>query len=764
MLSSIAILRSISGPWQFSVAAGVRTTTATLVPLVLGQVLGQPAAGLMVSMGGLNVSLSDIGDLYRTKAVTMGVATLSLAAAAFLSTVVSGILWVAVPLMFVLACAAGLVGVFGNAAAKVSFLSLVVVVIMAGLPAGATEGAERSMAIVGGGLWAMVLSLGLWPLRPYQPVRDAVAACYRAISRFIGVACRVDRQRHDPGSGWEAAVIQERAAVVEAIAQARSITMAVRASRAGMSPTGQRLLVLLRSAHAIFDAAIALAETLATAADQARGAQVRAAVEDAVPRLTVAVAALGTAIGQGHDHVELNTLHQALAAVDDTLAALQRTASPPAADETDSIDPRTTAWSLETVAGHIRAAADILAAPADRGVAPPHPVAERQAWRARLGGIVTMLKDNLTFRSLAFRHALRLGVTATAALAFYRFLDLPHGAWLTLTAIVILKPNFGGTYQQAVQRVGGTVAGSIMGAILAGAITDLYVLDAFLVPFGILAYSLMAHNYGLGVLFLTPFIVLLLNTVQMGDWQVAAVRSLDTVLGGVLALLAGYLLWPSWERQRLPEQLARTIAANRDYFRTVASGYVGQQSSLAVIESTRAQAQLENANAAAAFQRLLSEPQTQHLPIEPIYALVSYNQRFYDAVTTLAVNQPAIDHPQALPGLEAFIKQVDAALQDLQEAVRNRPPPTGLSIYEKSLGEARAYIHTLTSRRGAQPAAAGTDPPQRDAVRDVAPLRTELERLADEVVEMAKIVESRYRPETKPSGWSRTSQFRRNTS
>jgi hypothetical protein len=151
---------------------------------------------------------------------------------------------------------------------------------------------------------------------------------------------------------------------------------------------------------------------------------------------------------------------------------------------------------------------------------------------------------------------------------------------------------------------------------------------------------------------------------------------------------------------------------------------------------------LENANAAAAFQRLLSEPQAQRAPLEPIYALVSYNQRFYDSVTTLAVNQPAINHRQALPGLEAFIKDVNGVLRELQEAVRNSPPPTGLAIDEKSLGEAQAYIHILTSIWRAPPVASGTDTLQNDAGGDVAPLRTELARLADEVVGMAKIVAS----------------------
>ena len=55
---------------------------------------------------------------------------------------------------------------------------------------------------------------------------------------------------------------------------------------------------------------------------------------------------------------------------------------------------------------------------------------------------------------------------------------------MALTAMVILKPNFGGTYQQAKQRVVGTVAGSVVGAILAAAITGLLALDLLLMLFG----------------------------------------------------------------------------------------------------------------------------------------------------------------------------------------------------------------------------------------------------------------------------------------
>ena len=48
-------------PWKSSVATGVRTTAAVLVPLVIGQLAGDTALAMMVGIGGLNVSLADIG-------------------------------------------------------------------------------------------------------------------------------------------------------------------------------------------------------------------------------------------------------------------------------------------------------------------------------------------------------------------------------------------------------------------------------------------------------------------------------------------------------------------------------------------------------------------------------------------------------------------------------------------------------------------------------------------------------------------------------
>jgi uncharacterized membrane protein YccC len=737
---ALALMRMIGAtgaPWKPSVATGVRTTAAVMTPLIIGQLTGDTALALMVGIGGLNVSLADIGGPYRMKAITMGVTTLSVAASAYLGTVVGWSLWLSLPLAFLLASAAGLAAIYGNAAAKVGFLSLILFVLMVGMPAGGAEGTERSLALLGGGLWAMMLSLWLWPLHPYQPIRASVAACYRAMSVFISAACRIERGRDHGGSGWSESVTHERAAVLDAITQAHQMIVSMRTSRAGMSPTGQELLVLWRSASATYDATIALAETLDGLFDHTQEAQVRVKVGDAVQQLTAGVAALARAIMQQDDGPDLKSLDQAMAAVDDALIGRPQASDASNLDQAEVFDLQSLARALRAVTRQVHAAADCLAQTDGSPRAAQNAGHGRRLNRARLH-VVSQLVGNLTFRSLTFRHALRLAVTVTAAVALPILLHLPHEAWVALTVIVILKPNFGGTYQQAKQRVIGTVAGSVVGALLAAAFSGLVALDLLLLLLGTLAFSLTARNYGLGVLFLTPFIVLLLNTVQPGNWEVAASRSLDTIIGGLLALLAGYLLWPSWERERLPEQLARTIAANRDYFLGVIARYRGQRSDPEALRSVRMQAQLENANAAAAFQRLLNEPEAQHGSLGPSYALVTYNQRFYDGVTTLAVNVPAGSGRDLLPGLEPFIKGMEGMLQTLAHAVQRGDLAADLPADDAGLATVQASIRQLTPRGAAHATAEPSGCQNGEAMSSVVALRSELDRLADEVVGMAR--------------------------
>src|SRR5262245_13551334 len=117
--SLVGLVCSMSAPGKLSALTGVRTTAALLAPLLAGQLAAHPAVGLMAAVGGMIVSLADIGGPYWTKAVTMGVATICTATATFLGTGAGSLPWLCIPFVFLVACAAGLAAVFGNASAEV---------------------------------------------------------------------------------------------------------------------------------------------------------------------------------------------------------------------------------------------------------------------------------------------------------------------------------------------------------------------------------------------------------------------------------------------------------------------------------------------------------------------------------------------------------------------------------------------------------------------------------------------------------------------
>ena len=76
------------------------------------------------------------------------------------------------------------------------------------------------------------------------------------------------------------------------------------------------------------------------------------------------------------------------------------------------------------------------------------------------------IRNNLSFRSNSFRHALRLGVATVIGGLLAAAEHLIRGYWIPMTVVIVLKPNFGGTLQRSVQRITGTVLGALLAALL----------------------------------------------------------------------------------------------------------------------------------------------------------------------------------------------------------------------------------------------------------------------------------------------------------
>ncbi|HET6763229.1 MAG TPA: FUSC family protein, partial [Longimicrobiaceae bacterium] len=444
----------------------------------------------------------------------------------------------------------------------------------------------------------------------------------------------------------------------------RTTLAAIRRGRQGESARGERLVVLLQSADRIFPALVALTfvmEGVARGRPVAR--QVPAALRSLQAVLLDAARVVETEGGAP------------LPRPDGWSDARWRAALDTLAESTSSVEGHAQvahgAELLSRLHEYVEAAAE-TAEGLDTGHGPAPPTDFGPAVTAEEPvSLLGPLRAAFSRDSLVMRHALRVGVAAAAAAGLAHALGLKRGYWATLTVIIVLQPYTGATLVKGLQRVGGTVLGGIMAALLANAVHSSTGIMAVIFVTAVLGVALQPLNYGAYSVFLTPTFVLLAE-VGGGDWHLVGVRVTNTLLGGAIALAGAFLLWPSPESARLPAYAAAALRASAAYLdRALATLLGGAPDGLA---DARRGAGLATTNAEDSFQRLLVESGRREDELEAWMALLTYVRRLTAAGTVLATARrlgPVVD----AGAVSAFRADAAAAIAELADAVEQERPP-----------------------------------------------------------------------------------------
>jgi uncharacterized membrane protein YccC len=131
---------------------------------------------------------------------------------------------------------------------------------------------------------------------------------------------------------------------------------------------------------------------------------------------------------------------------------------------------------------------------------------------------------------------------------------------------------------------------------------------------------------------LTPMIMVMLNLAHPGTGTDSFLRILHTIIGGVLAIVAGYLLFPLWERSKLPSQLAEAYLTTSLFLQALFA--LGKER-LSVTEM-RKKSGLAVANGMNAGQRLLSEPPHLRGDVEPVLATINFCRDIFYSLSAIA--------------------------------------------------------------------------------------------------------------------------------
>jgi uncharacterized membrane protein YccC len=597
----------------------IRNAIGIVLPLVVGAAMGNASAGVVASLGALNVSYSDSRDPYMQRArrmllasglVGIAVTAGALSAPTNITAVLSATIW---------AFAVGMMVVLGNRAGDLGSVTLVTLIVFAARSLTIMEAFESGLLAFSGGLLQTLLSIAVWPVRPHAPESRIIEALYESLARIA------TSPAGSAGAPPATTPIIDAQQALSALADDRS-------------REGERLTFLLNQAERI---RLSLLTIRRLAQRLRRDPAGREPVEELNHLLRNAEAAL-LSISQRIKAPSLQIFEAA--------ARTFRECDWPTPSGMFAATIRDAKAQVDALAGQIRAAAGLTTTePPPRNAAKkPHDLFARRA----------RIYANLSFRSTAFRHAIRLAVCVGLGDAIGRSLSLQRTYWLPMTIAIVLKPDYTATFTRGILRIAGTFAGLLLATALFHILPQSVFTDIILITaFALILRWVGPANYGIFVAAISAIVVLFIAITGVDPREAIVARAINTALGGGIALIV-YRIWPTWERTQTGPVLAELLDLYRAYFHALSTDPASS-------DAIRLSARLARSNAEASAGRFNAEPGVTPEQRNLLNEILVSSHAFARALMALE-SDPA----QKKIG-PSFASSIEATLTALAQALRD---------------------------------------------------------------------------------------------
>ncbi len=291
------------------------------------------------------------------------------------------------------------------------------------------------------------------------------------------------------------------------------------------------------------------------------------------------------------------------------------------------------------------------------------------------------VRANLTWRSPTLRHALRAAVMAAPALAFTMAWFTPYDHWLTITIVATMQPFFALTFARAVERIVGTAVGGLVAAAVGLLCTTPMSIALAMFPLTVVALAVRAVNFGLFMLALTPVVVLLVETGEpdTAEWRIALARAALTIAGGLIAVAASFLLWPSREPERLVASARDAIAAHGRYAEAEFSGLLDEIPAAAVDPARRDAGVASNALEASVNRALIEQRNSGRDMLEAVLVIDAALRRFAGRLSAMHLD-PGLRAAMPPDSLRVWREWIGGAMRSLAAGETTLPPrPDGMA-------------------------------------------------------------------------------------
>jgi uncharacterized membrane protein YccC len=631
----------------FAPVLGLRGAAGVAIPFAVGAGVGHPAEGAIAAAGALPAGVAGFAGGFRSRATTIAATAAGMAISTFVGGLVAGHVAATIAVLVVWGFAAGISVVLGRDATIVGVQAVMGLIVFGRFPGSvASSAVHAGWVLVGGGFQAALAAL----IRPPQRFVSERRTLAQAFTDLALLARDPVRSAITPAT---------EAAMSAAFLGRRSQSEDVALLR-GLADEADRIRLELQSLATFPDVAAAEAARLA-AADWLLGdaAALRAGrpIQAEQPELEAAVRRLR----EKRDH------------------------APPGRRGTAE---RYAAARASALLGQLRAVDRLISAVAGvRRLVLPHALGSPAAMMLPQRLADSLRRMGAAARdpsSAAFRHALRLAVILPLADGLSHALPGQRGYWVTLTALVVLKPDFAATMQRGLARVGGTGLGvGAFGLLVVAIHPSGFTLTLLLAATTWAAYTSFAASYALFSFAVTAIVVLLLTPLGGNQLSTVGDRGLDTLVGGALALI-GYAVWPTWEAGTLTETTDRLLTALASYADTLLTAYVDPRAvDRAAIGAAAMAARRARVAAQESLARAAAEPARAGSDADAAAGGLAATRRIVIALHALRVTIDDADELVAVPEVAPIRDAIVAALRGL--AAHNPAAVSGLRERQQEL-------------------------------------------------------------------------------
>ncbi len=537
-----------------------------------------------------------------------------------------------------------------------------------------------------GGIWYILLSSFLWRLSPYKTAQLAVINSYKTTATFIRQKAKLfdSTLTSEDFERLTEALIKQQSEMHHAIDIARDELFTRRSTLQGTTRMGRLLVLWHQKIVNIGEAASAIHQDYGNIRESFGDTEITNLLNKLFNNIASEIEQLSELIL--NDDVK----KKQLVSLADDIKAIRKEINDVKNKNWDKI-PLVSFVVVKNILrnmSYITSELNFMEEVRTEEKPPRSQLSRNQLSKFADGNIyrISSLRTNFSPESPYFRHAIRLTIAVALGLIFTDFVKISQAHWILLTIVVIMKPDFGATKLRSLQRVAGTILGGLVAIGIIKLVDDQRIILALLFIFSFITYSFISVNYAIGVIFITPYALLLFDLIDASNLNLAGIRMLDTFVGGSIVYITNMIIPPLWQYQKMPPLMENMLNTAIKYFSEVMKGYTSDQFSEFHYKMARKDATLALTNLSQSFQAMLNEPSQKQKANLEIYSFVVLSHTLLGHIATLSVHRDRLGEKRNWATLQPIKVGILSLFENALDLLKNNKlTQTNEQLHEKYL-------------------------------------------------------------------------------